>query len=174
MKFNREKFKALVHYICRECRDPDKLGMTKLHKILWYSDGQSYVRRGEPITGERYIKMEYGPYADHLSAVLTELQKENKVHTRKVEFQDKEKYEIIGKGQPDTSLFTEKELSLVDGFIKHVTEDHTAESISERTHNAIWKMAIMREEIPYEALIAKFVSLNDEDMEWAKSIIPRK
>jgi len=174
MKFNREKLKALVHYICRECRDPSKLGMTKLHKILWYSDGQSYVRHGEPITGERYIKMPYGPFADHLSGVLDDLQKEGKVYMHKVDFHGKEKYELIGKGEPDKSLFTDKELTLINSMIKNITEDHTAASISDRTHNAIWEMAILKEEMPYESLLARFVPLNDDDIAWAKSVIAQK
>lgn len=171
MQFNREKFKALVHYICRECRDPSKLGKTKLHKILWFSDGQNYMRRAEPITGERYIKMLYGPCADHLDSVLKELVKDDKLFIRTVDFRGYEKFEFFGKGDPDKDLFSDKELLLIDGVIKNITEDHTATSISDRSHNAIWEMAVMGEELPYEAILGRPAKITDDDLAWAKSEI---
>ena len=171
MQFNREKFKALVHYVCRECRDPSKLGKTKLHKILWYSDGQNYMRRAEPITGERYIKMQYGPCASHLDSVLGDLVKEGKLFIQKVDFHGQEKFEFYGKGDPDKNLFSDKELLVIDDVIKNITQDHTAASISEKSHNAIWEMAIMREELPYEAFIGRPAKITDDDLAWAKSEI---
>lgn len=72
--FDRERYKALLHYICRyTAREPEKLGLTKLHKILWFIDGQSFLRHGETITGENYIKHRYGPFSVHADEVISEL-----------------------------------------------------------------------------------------------------
>jgi hypothetical protein len=170
MTFDREKLKQLILHVCRECRDTSKLGATKLHKVLWYSDGQYFVRNGEPITGETYIKREYGPFSTHLDALVTELQAEGKLTVREVEFHGKLKKEFIAKTDPNMSHFSEKELLLIRDTIKNVCEDHTATSISEKTHNAVWDAAIMYERIPYEALwAARGATITNEDIAWAKA-----
>lgn len=172
MKFNREKFIALVHYICRKC-DPAKLGKTKLHKILWLSDVQNYLLRAEPLTGERYIKMQYGPCASHLDSAIDALKAANLLHVETPE----EEYQatlFYGKGEPDMSLFTDKEMTLIDSQMLLVIGSHTANSISEKSHDEIWKMAIMREEIPYEAyLVKRFAPPSKEDLDWAKAEIAK-
>jgi hypothetical protein len=61
MKFNNKKFSNLVHYICYKCDDPSQLGATKLNKILWYCDMFSYRWNSESMTGENYIKRQFGP-----------------------------------------------------------------------------------------------------------------
>ncbi len=60
---NREKLKALVQYICFRCSDPSLLGKTKLNKVLYYSDFAAYVRLKASITGEQYVKHQFGPVA---------------------------------------------------------------------------------------------------------------
>src|SRR5438552_3689164 len=82
---NREKLKALVHYVAARCEDPRVLGSIKLNKVLWLSDLHSYVTTGTPITGERYIKRQFGPVAASMVGILTELQQEEKLIVREIE-----------------------------------------------------------------------------------------
>jgi hypothetical protein len=174
MTFNTDKFKALVHYICRACADPSKLGKVKLHKILWYSDGSHFLRRGEPITGETYIKKQYGAFAIHLEDVVAELVHEGRLVVNQVPYFGKEKTEFIAKGDSDKGVFSEKELAIVDTNIEYICEDHTAASISERTHNEIWEMAALNEPLPYEALlVARFLEPTEDDFCWAKDEIAK-
>jgi hypothetical protein len=59
---------------------------------------------------------------------------------------------------------------LVDWWIKHVAEEHTATSISDLSHNYAWNIAAMGEEIPLHAVFADRVrSPNDEELEWART-----
>ncbi|MCI0400054.1 MAG: SocA family protein [Gammaproteobacteria bacterium] len=174
MKFNREKFKTLVHYICRECREPSKLGKTKLHKILWLSDVQNYLLRAAPLTGERYIKLKFGPCADHLDSILDELRAEGLLHIERTEHEGYDQFEFYAKGEPNKGLFTEKELATINDQMRLVIEDHTAGSISDRSHDEIWRMAIMREEIPYQAyLVKRFAKPSKKDLDWANAEIRR-
>jgi len=175
MTFNRDKFKALVHYICRACTsDPSKLGKVKLHKILWYSDGSHFVLRGEPITGETYIKKQYGPFAIHLEGAVEDLVREGTLFVHLVSYFGMEKTEFIAKGNSDKGVFSEKELAIVNTNIQQICEDHTAASISERTHNEIWEMAALNEPLPYEALlVARFLKPTEDDFSWAKDEIAK-
>jgi hypothetical protein len=60
-----EKFKALVHYIVASCDDPQRLGATKLNKVLWFADAFSYRATKNSITDETYVKRQRGPdFAD--------------------------------------------------------------------------------------------------------------
>lgn len=152
---------------------PDKLGAVKLHKILWYADGEHYARTGVPITSEIYKKNQFGPFAVHLSAIVEELEAQGSLTTGEREFYGQNKKDFIGKGEPDTSVFTEKQLRILDDKIDSICFGHTANSISEKSHNEIWAMAEMGEVIPYEALIAKFIPVNADDVAWARAEIER-
>ena len=170
MSLNRNKLKELILLICRECRDPEKLGAVKLQKILWYSDGRSFTMTGEPITGETYIKGQFGPVSPHVNALVRELEAEGKLTVRDVEYKGYPKKEYIARADADKSLFSEGELNLIKENIRNICEDHTASSISERSHNFVWEAAAMNEPIPYEALwAARGAGWVPEDiMEWAK------
>jgi len=165
------KLKALVHYICTRCRrDPSKLGAIKLHKILWYADGQTYARLGKAIVGEDYTRQPHGPMLVHLDSALRELEREGLLSTRRVGFQGKQKREYLARGVPDISFLDEKEKRILDEVIRNITHDHTAGSISEKSHDHLWEIAQMGERIPYQQqLLIRFLPLTEEDEQWIRS-----
>lgn len=175
MAFNPKKFKSLVHYVCRKTGSaPDQLGLTKLHKILWFAEGQNYVVRGEPIVGETYIKKEFGPFSIHLGDVLNELARENLLFRRTVDYHGLRKEELIGKGNPDLTLFHENEIRTIDLIIDQICKDHTASTISDKSHDDIWKMAINDEPLPISLrTVARMAPITEEDMDWAREEIKR-
>jgi hypothetical protein len=167
-QFEREKFKALVHYICWKCQDPTKLGSVKLYKTLWRSDFNSYLELGTPITGSVYVKRQYGPAPYSVLPFIKELEQEGKISTREVEYYGYSKMEFFALQRPEISIFTPEEISLVDGEIQYVIEEHTATSISKESHDEIWEMARIGEEIPYFTVFSKAAEITDSDVEWAK------
>lgn len=70
---DRNKLKALVHYVCWK-NDPADLGAIKLNKVLWVSDLWAYVERGAPITGEHYVKRQFGPVSPSVPGLVRELE----------------------------------------------------------------------------------------------------
>ena len=70
MKFNYKKMKALVNYIAYLAHDPSVLGKVKLNKVLWRSDLNSYLLNGDPITGEQYVKHQFGPVSKHIDKAI--------------------------------------------------------------------------------------------------------
>lgn len=173
MIFNKSKYKALVHYICLTCDDPAKLGTVKLHKILWLTDVLAFLNFNKAITNEVYIKKEYGPFSSHLNDIVKELREEKRLCVHEIEWaSDKKKRQFIASGDIDKSLFSQEELRLIDEIRDYVCEDHTAASISALTHDDIWKMANLNEQIPYEAiLVADVDTVTKEDLLWAKEEI---
>ncbi len=170
MNFDNDRFKALIHYICAKVDDPNKLGATKLNKILWYSDAMSFLKWGEPITGEVYEKRQFGPMPSHIYSSLDELVEEDKMVIANVEYFGRTKREYIPLKESDPSQFSAEQISLVDNVIQHICDDHTATSISDATHDAIWKMARIGEPIPLEvSLVFRLGELDGKDMEWART-----
>lgn len=152
-EIDKNKFKELVLYICARA-DREELGHVKLNKILWLSDVGRYVKTGAPITRELYIKQEFGPVANHLPPTLEELQAEHKLVIREDQSHLYPKKEYIALAEPDLSYFSAQEIDLVNQMIDLVCKKHTAESISSFSHNLIWQLAEIGEEIPYPAAFA--------------------
>lgn len=173
--FDKRKYKALVHYICSTSKDPNKLGSTKLHKILWLTDMLAFLNYNKPITNEVYIKKQFGPFSSHLDIVVKELEQEKRLHVREIMWaENKTKLEFIAIGEPEKELFSAEEIRLINDIHAYVSEDHTADSISELTHNDIWKMTYLNDPIPYEAiLVSKLAKVTKKDLEWAKEEISK-
>lgn len=168
MKFNYDKFKDLVHYICHKA-DRDELGAVKLNKILWYSDVDSYINRGTPLTGAVYIKRQLGPVPKEVLRALDDLTAEGKMVVRDIPFFRNIKREYISLVEPDIGRFKASEIDLVADILHDICHNHTAESISDASHDIIWELAEIGEEIPYYAVYgANLGEITEEDMKWAK------
>ncbi len=172
MSFNRLKFKQLVHYVCDKAVDPSVLGSIKLNKVLYYSDMIHYKVHGSSITGETYVKRQFGPVPRHIPSVIAELIQEKKVMRGKVDHFGRMKNEYIAVVDCDKTVFSGEEISLIDEAFEHVCLNHTATSISEETHGVIWQLATMGEEIPYSTVFAANVGeIDEDDIEWANQIL---
>jgi uncharacterized phage-associated protein len=167
---NWPKFKELVHYICEKAEDPSCLGAIKLNKVLWYSDVVNYLATGRSITGETYVKRQHGPVPRDVLRAIQALVKEGKIERGKVDHFGWIKNEYISIFESDKNMFSGSEMSFIDAAFQHVCMQHTAMSVSEETHDQVWKMADMGEIIPYEAVFASMVGEVDEtDLDWAKA-----
>jgi hypothetical protein len=166
-----QKFRDLVHYVCWKCEDPSQLGATKLNKILWFVDTFTYRRDGVSLTGERYVKRQFGPVPYSMLPALTKLREEGKIFIREphAEFQPREYVALMA---PNTAAFSEKDVRFIDAVIDTICKSHTATSISEFSHDQIWAAAQMGEEIPlYAVLAATPGEITDADMAWADTVI---
>lgn len=168
----RDKLKALVHYVIARCEDPNILGSIKLNKVLWVSDLWAYVKWGQPITGEHYVKQQFGPVASTVG-IMNELQAEKKIVVRRRETFGYTKTDYIALVPPEniSAQFTADEISLVNEAIEFVCLEHTAMGISDKTHDIIWQLAEIGEEIPYEAMWAsRLDGVTKDDVKWAQAV----
>ncbi len=168
MGFDRERFKTLVHYVCYRCGDPQRLGKVKLNKILWFSDMITFERTGKALTGESYVKLQFGPVPRHIDDAVQELSERGLLSVRRPEMQ----YEptlFFAAERPALKDFSAEEISLVDALLEEICQNHTATSISRVTHDAIYDLAEMGEEIPYEAFLASQLGeITEQDLRWAQ------
>jgi uncharacterized phage-associated protein len=59
-RFDEEKFVNAVLFFAKNT-DSDSFGVTKLNKLLYFSDFGHFKAYGRPIIGDTYIKMKRGP-----------------------------------------------------------------------------------------------------------------
>lgn len=171
-EFDRDRFKRLVHYVCSKADDPGLLGATKLNKILFYIDFLSYLSSGRPVTGEVYIKRQFGPVPRDILPVIEELRSQGALVTRDRTLYARPKRDFISLVDPDISMFEPEEISLADVVIAKILYNHTAESISDLSHDEVWEIATIGEEIPYESIYASTSGEIDEsDLEWVRTDI---
>ena len=165
------KFKALVHYIIHRCRDnPGQLGAVRLNKILWFSDAFTYQIRGEPITSSTYIKRQFGPVPRQILPTLRELESEGKIMIIEPEHPlDTRKYMSLV--APAEDEIPEEELRMVTPVMNFVL-GHTANAVSEASHDLIWESASEGEEIPlYATLASERGVLTEEIAQWAINVV---
>lgn len=169
MQFDRDKFKALVHYIIWKAGARDRFGATKLSKVLWFSDARAFVLAGKPITGAIYIREKWGPVPKQMMPVRAELEREGSIRViGPRSTYDHTKFTALV--APDMSGFTEFEKDTVDYWIKHIDEDHTATSISDQSHDYGWEIATMGEELPLHAFLAERIrDLTPGELEKARA-----
>lgn len=161
MRFDREKFKRLFHYVAWKAGKRDWFGATKQYKVLWFADARQYVLSGNSITGETYIREKYGPVPRHGLEIRSELQREGIT----TEFQRGDLTRIVSDAAPELSGFNPDELKNVNWWIEHIDKDHTAASISEKSHDYVWEIAGMGEELPYYAIrVARIEEPNEDDL----------
>lgn len=170
IQFDRDKFLAAVHWIvARFSATPDRLGRTKLHKILYYSDMLCFFETGTPLTGVEYQKQSHGPTARYLGWALKELEHSGKISAAFEEYFGHQKWNFISLTTPASNLLSEHEVRLleeVSGFV----EGHSAKEISNISHAAPWQLVKMGERIPYGTaawLWPSELRIHPKDLEWA-------
>jgi predicted small metal-binding protein len=169
-----DKFKKMVHYIVTAC-DPERLGATRLNKICWYADTICYRISGASITGEAYVKRKHGPVPKSILYALRELQTERKIEiTEQILFGSRKMRIFKPVDGVEVPSFAKEEVEILDYVIDHICDEHSAASISELSHDAIWEAANDGEEIPmYATLVAEPAAWTKETSAWAFGVIKK-
>lgn len=147
--FEREKFVELVLYFSKRGIDEGLvIGSTKLNKLLFFSDFRAFAKLGEPLTGARYQRLEWGPAPRALLPVREEL-----LGDGEVQFRDSEDWNQVLEPlrDPDMSLFSDDERFIIDEVFDELRPfNATAASDYSHTKSPGWNAADDYEDIPYE------------------------
>lgn len=164
------KFKALVHFIIHQCRArPSELGAVRLNKALWFSDVTAYRVDGKPITTEKYVKRQFGPVPRRVLHALERLQMESAIAIMEPEHEfDTRKY--VSLKPPSSTLLNDREKYITSVVLESVL-GHTANEISEMSHDHIWEAAFEGEEIPLAATLGSPGEITSESLVWAAEVV---
>lgn len=170
-----EKFKAATHFIVHECDNgPAPLGATRLNKALWNADVLAFKETGQSITGESYLKRQNGPVPQSILATLNELENDGQIVISEPRKRyDTRKY-ISLKGPNEGDILSEEEKDDLRAAIDFVCARSTT-TISDLTHDIVWKSAAIGEVIPLCAtLAAKQGEVTKDAKSWAEKYIAER
>jgi len=152
MQCDREKLKELMLYVAaRSATDPN-FGAIKLNKILYFSDFLMYGRTGQSITGCTYQKLDHGPAPREIVRERKAMAKKGEATTAACIAYGHTQKRLVPLREANLDVFTASEISLVD-FVIEALQEHNARQVSDMTHDETgWKLAALREDIPYNTV----------------------
>lgn len=156
------RFKELILYVSHECLDDSTYSRTKLLKILFFSDFESYGVHGTPITGVSYRKLPYGPAPIDFPRIQEEMLRDKQLHIFSRRIYDYSSQRLIPLQQPTFNVVSARDISIVDGWIRFFW-NKSAREVSDYSHGKAWKMAAESELIPYEAVFISNEPVTFED-----------
>ena len=149
--FDRQKFRELLLHVAAESEDDVRFGVTRLNKILYFSDFKAFAILGCAITGATYRRRDRGPVPDELPDVLHEMEAEGEIE--RIERRDLNLLQkrIVPLRAPDLSPFSDREIEIAD---RVMLELHTLDASQSRllSHlDVAWRIAHHDEAIPYHS-----------------------
>lgn len=152
---NYDKLRAAIHYICEHNNDKQgTLDEVKLNKVLWYADAFAYMKRGQSITGTKYIRKPRGPVAQGHIPAINALIKDKCIRDGKASADGDWPKTFDSIKTADTATFSKADLAMFDAVYDYVNT-LTSRQISEQSHGEVWKLAREREEIPLYTVFAE-------------------
>ena len=106
---------------------------TKLFKEMFYADFMYYKMVGASITGLEYAKLPFGPVPNDYSKIIEICCKENLIDYGITYKLDLEYHEIKAKKDIDLSVFSEKELNILNK-VKNFFADFSSKKIEDFSH----------------------------------------
>jgi hypothetical protein len=153
-KYDSEKLKDAMHYVIAHVQSRPGFGAVKLYKVLWFSEARSFLLFNRPMFNAPFIREKNGPVPKHGIQLREELVGEGRIRAWKDRWHNRQIWRFQSLKPPSTARFSAEELRTLGYWIKHIDEDHTAESISEQSHDYGWEIAKMGEVLPLHACIA--------------------
>lgn len=148
--WDKEKFKATIHYIINKCGFKDNLGRTVLYKLLYFSDFDFYELYEKSLTGERYIRKPKGPVPIHFKIAKNELINEDKIKETPEVVINYTQYKYSSLKPVNTNIFSSEELEVIDDTINKISHMRSGQ-ISDYSHRDLpWRVASPNEELDYE------------------------
>jgi hypothetical protein len=152
------RLRELILYVSKACADDPSFGATKLNKILYYADFNSYFEFGQAVCGIEYQRLDNGPAPKQLVPVREQMIDAGEIAEKQVEFYTKKQKRCVPLRKADLSRFSERDLKVIDEAIRKLW-GKTAKEVSNMSHTRAWRIVKDRESIPYQAV---FLSDNDD------------
>jgi hypothetical protein len=170
---NHEKLRELVLIVAKLCRNDPRFGATKLNKLLFFADFLAYLRLGQAITGVEYQKLPGGPAPRAMVPLLNEMKRDGAIDIEIVDFHGKEQFRTVPLREPILGQFTEAEQALVSDVVLRFWE-YTGSRISVFSHLlTAYRLANMRETIPYETALVSTMEPTEEIVRIARKLDAR-
>jgi uncharacterized phage-associated protein len=165
------KLVELITYIATQFEGKPRFGLTKLAKILYFSDFRSYYQLGAPITGTAYRRFPYGPLPTEMyMAIRTSphLAIANEASG------DMAQQRVLSARAADLAVFSRAEKEIIAQVIAELAELNALE-VSAMSHSTAWASVPEGAHIPYQAaFLGDPEDLTQEDVEFVAELLRAK
>jgi uncharacterized phage-associated protein len=169
-----EKLKELILYIAEKSKDDKAFGATKLNKILFAADFQSYGIYGDPITEAKYVHLEHGPVPNGISDIIDELVSEERAKVETAVYFDYAQKRIVPLSGPNMSCFYERDMQIIDHVLERFRPLNGTELSNWAHEFNPWLLTDECEFIPFETVfVLKDLPVERAAIEWGKQEISR-
>jgi uncharacterized phage-associated protein len=144
-----EKLRELMLYICRKSINDETFSSVKLNKLLYHSDFTAFRLLGEPITGQEYHAIQFGPAPRRMVPIIREMEASNALITVEQMYFTKSQRRHVPCVPPVLDKFSGAEIALVDAVIEEHRHENASE-ISDNSHGIAWNIVGFKGLIPYE------------------------
>lgn len=146
----QNRLRQLIIYIAKRCNEAERFGVIKLNKILWRADFESFARRGVPVTGREYKRLELGPAPKEMPLLHKEMRAQGLIRLDKVLINnDYEEHRTFPLVEPNMTLFSDDDRAFVEESIRYYWSKTGVEA-SDDSHGAAWKSRNNGDLMPYE------------------------
>lgn len=152
--YQREKFKDALHYVIARVGSRPGFGATKLYKILWFSEARTFTLKGEGMFNAPFVRQKFGPVPKEAMRLREELVSEGRVKIWQDSYGNRPVWRFKSLSPASTHRLSQDDIVTLNYWSKHIDEDHTAESISDQSHDYGWEIARMNEPLPLVAVLA--------------------
>ena len=178
-KYNTKKFINCVLFFAKKT-DPQKLGILKLNKLLYYIDFEHYKKYGRPILGDVYIRMDHGPVPSFSYSLFNAAFRDktngsdskelrNYVEVKPNRIKDFQINTIYPKNKDfDRSLFSESELKIMED-VASTYASKSGTTMSKETHkeDTPWSKTPKMQRVDYDLILGK-TSISKEYIDYWK------
>ncbi len=144
------------------------LGKVKLMKLLYFADFDHYFAHGASITGETYVKLDFGPVPRHADEILRKMGHElEELRVERVGsaagFQYR--YNLQDRSIRQAQYLTSQERDTLVAVVNRWRDSETSEIVSASHADPPWRMVRRGEEIPYHLVYYRrhVAPVNDEE-----------
>lgn len=167
MSHQIEKFINAILYFY-ENTNKNKLGVTKLMKLLFYADFLHYEKYGRPIIGDEYFRLPEGPVPTNSYDLFKETFFENKI-TELSDFVEVEDHivrnftmqRIKALKKSNMNVFSDSDIEILNKVANRFNND-TGTELADKTH----KIPFVKEASHLEAIEYNNVMENKADKEY--------
>jgi len=144
-------YKNAVLYFIKYCNN-QFLGRTKLNKLLYYLDFIAYRDWGKSVTGDIYIRQEFGPVPSHIDEVLAFLKADGSIDTQVVPQGGHEriKFELKNNSALDENVFSQQQKELLGNICNEFGSWSRAKIVSQTHLEAPWFFSRPLEIVDYK------------------------
>lgn len=167
-----KRFRELVLYVAKLSQGDPRCGRTKLNKILFYSDFGAHRKLGRSISGQCYLKQEFGPVPARMGSFVESMVGSGDCIWAERDYYGRSLSKLVPLREPDLSVFEAVEVDLVRQVVEELWELNATE-VSDLSHRFVgWQAMGMGEEIPYSTVfVAPKRALNADEIAWAQDAI---